>query len=296
MLKNLKVLPVHLPFLRTAGGALLAFFLVSRLASADTTLFNDGFESGDGITTGTLNGQNNWKTDPSYSISPIVTTGPVGSVDPSQVVEGGAGTSVAYNSNLFAAGSLSTSSTVTLTFDLEATASGQADLFGIGNVPSTYSGLGESIGPAFGLVPGGNFGFYSGGTGGNVAAYTAGGANFAPVLNDWYAVQSVWNLSTNTATLAYKNLTTGDTSFTTLYFNNTGTQTTTTLESGVTDSVSAWNTAYLRLPNNASADYLDNISAVVSVPEPSTYALLLGGLVLLASAARRHRFAGMLRA
>ena len=292
-------------FARTASIAGIVFLLTSRMGSAQTsTLFTYDFESDDSITTGSLVGQNNWVIVRSSGyITPSVvnnigpTTGSF--TDLSQVVGPSQSTSFpttaggAINSNLFTAGSLSAADTLTLTFNLYVTGtSGEVVLFGIGSPQSTYSN-GDGEGPTFGISTGSGaaFGFYQGGTaGGSPLQPTASGTGSAVTANHWYSVQSVWNLSNDTATMAVEDLTAGAMTYTPLTFS--GSSTINLYATGAAaDPASNWNTVYLRMPTESeSAGYADNLSVVVSVPEPSTYALLLGGLVLLIGAARRSRF------
>ncbi len=230
-------------------------------------LVNYSFES---LVSGALIGQDGWAAG--GTVSPVIANGPAGSVDTTKVAANAtsAGTAVAKKT-FFAANTLSTSSVVTLQFDVSRAAGGSnINGFGIGSssVMATYFGI---TGSTF-IIRDEAYGT------------TFSATNLTANIGDWYTVQSVWDLSTGTGSLFVKNLTAGQTSFTQLTF---GAQSTVTL--GLTTAVNTWTTGYVRLADSSSsAGYIDNLSAV-TVPEPATVSLLLGvGLFVILLRRKSH--------
>lgn len=252
-----------LPLLLAAGLGVL-----TSTASFGQTLIDYNFNS---LSNGALVGQDSWALG-AGAVSPTVAT-----AGGSQVAANSAstGTSLAKKT-FFSAGDVSTSETVTLTFDAARTSTGGTNIsvFGIGSTSTTSAYFGM-ISNTF-LIRGENFG----------TTYTA--TNLTADLGDVFTIQSVWDLSTGTATLYAKNITDGATEFTQLIF--TGGVTSVSL--GLSTDVSTWTTGYIRTAQSgSSAGYLDNLSAV-AVPEPGILGLLLGtGLAFLLARRKRSSLA-----
>jgi len=234
--------------------AVIGLLVLASAPSQAQVLVNYTFES---LTNGALVGQDGWTAG--GTTSPVIANGPVGSVDTTKVAANATTTGVAVaKKTFFGAGSLSSSSIVTLQVDVSRAPGGSnISGFGIGS----SSGMSAYFG-----IAGNTFIIRN-----EAYGATFNATNLTANIGDWYTVQSVWDLSTGTGSLFVKNLTAGQTSFTQLTF---GAQSTVTL--GLTTAVDTWTTAYVRLAESgASASYLDNISAV-AVPEPATISLLLG--------------------
>lgn len=217
------------------------------------TLVTYNFE---GLSNGALVGQDGWALGTTGFVSPTVAT-----AGGSQVAANSTstGTSLAKKA-FFTAGEVSSSETVTLSFDAARTGTGGTNMnaFGIGSSSATSAYFGM-VSNNF-IIRGESFG----------TTYTA--TNLTADLGDVYTIRSVWNLSTGMATLYAKNITDGATEFTQLTFAGG----VTSVSLGITSDVSTWTTAYIRTaPSDASAGYLDNLSAV-AVPEPGVSGLLLG--------------------
>lgn len=238
-------------------------------------IFTENFQSG--YATGNLSGQNGWNQ------------GFGGSPTPSATVVDASGnfyvTSTDNSYSILDAGnfSLTTADTITLTFDLRVTAASANAVFGIGNYNQTSSSSGTP--PIFG-VQGGVWAVRGWGFGTQVNARDTGGISLVATQNEWYRVQSTWDLSgTGTGTLSIMNLTLGETAFTQLFFNQAQTQEFASLQLTNVNNpgVANWEGVFLRTQNGE----IDNLSVV---PEPNTFALLIGALGLVALM-RRSRFA-----
>jgi len=249
-----------------------------------TVIVNENFNS---LSADNLNGQGGWALLTGITSAPQVTTG-VGINTTKVVGQATTGTTaaVARNTSYFSAGTLTGSETaVTLTFDVYADVGGSIEFFGIGG---TY-GSGYSPSAQFGIMSGNwavrgeNYGTISN-------PVNSSNVILTPTLDKWYSVQSVWNLSSGTVTLAIKNLTDGETSYTPLYFNAAQTQSTVAMSF---TNISSWNSAYVRSSNSSNgAGYLDNLH-VDTVPEPSGATL---GLFSLAIFVALRRFSAGRRA
>ena len=235
----------------------------------------ENFQSG--YSTGNLSGQNGWNQG--FGATPT----------PSATVADASGnfyvSSTGNSYNILDAGnfSLTTADTITLTFDLRVTAASANAAFGIGN----YNQISTSSGtpPVFGVISG-VWAVRGWGFGTTVNARDTGNISLLASQNEWYRVQSTWDLSgTGTGTLSIMNLTLGETAFTQLYFNAAQTQATADLQLGNANNpgVANWEGVFLRTTNGR----IDNLSVI---PEPNTYALLIGSLGL-AALIRRFRFA-----
>ena len=258
---------------RAVAVGLAAFVaLATPEARAQTAILSYDFNS---LTTGALSGQGVWSTL-SLQQTPNVVAGPSGSVDTTQVIGVGASASPEVQAALFSSGSLTSSSVVTLTFDLYVGNSSASELFGIGS--STVTGA------SFGIWAGA-FAIRGQGYSSLVNAVNSAGTAIQATLNHWYTVQSVWNLATNTGTLSILDLTAGATVFTTLYFDAGQSVTTASLgltNLATTNNPSNWTNVYLRTAYGGSTGYLDNLSvSVASVPEPRTWGLLFLGVACL---------------
>lgn len=229
------------------------------------TLINYNFN---GLANGDLVGQDGWVLGAAGNISPTVASAGGSAAAGNATTTG----TVIAKKSFFAAGDVTSSETVTLTFDAVRTAAGGSNfsVFGIGSSSTTsaYFGLAAN---SF-IIRGEGFG----------TTYTA--TNLNADVGDWFTIQSVWNLSTGTATLFAKNITDGATDFTQLTFAGGASS----VSLGIATDVSTWTTGYIRTAQlGSSAGYLDNLSAV-SVPEPGVSGLLLGaGLAFVL--ARRKR-------
>ena len=177
---------------------------------------------------------------------------------------------------------LSNSDTITLTFDLRVSASDSNAGFGVGIFNPDVGSIGTTphIGVQAGnwIVRGWSFGDSS-------PARDSSGSAIGPTEGDWYRVQSEWTLSgAGTATLWVKNLTEGETAFTQLFFNAAQDQTTATLNLDDPNNTGAQNWDGVFTRNRDSS--IDNLTVV---PEPATYALLLGLTGLALVTLRRYR-------
>lgn len=238
-------------------------------------IFTENFQAG--YSTGILAGQNGWTNG--FGATPT----------PSATVVDASGdfyvTSTSDSQSILDAGnfSLTTADTITLTFDLRVTAASANAAFGIGNYNQSSSSSG--VAPLFGVntgvwaVRGWSFGT-------QVNARGTNNVSLAATTNEWYRVQSTWNLSgSGTGTLSIMNLTLGETNFTQLFFNAAQTEGFANLQltNVFNPGVANWEGVYFRTQNGQ----IDNLSVV---PEPKTYALLIGSLGL-AALIRRFRFA-----
>ena len=235
----------------------------------------ENFQSG--YSTGNLSGQNGWNQ------------GFGGTLTPSATVVDASGdfyvSSTGNSYNILDAGnfSLTTADTITLTFDLRVTAASANAAFGIGNYNQISSSSGTP--PVFGVISG-VWAVRGWGFGTTVNARDTGNISLLASQNEWYRVQSTWDLSgTGTGTLSIMNLTLGETAFTQLYFNAAQTQTTADLllGNGNNPGVANWEGVFVRTTNGQ----IDTLSVI---PEPNTFALLIGALGL-AALMRRARFA-----
>ncbi|MBE2204915.1 MAG: PEP-CTERM sorting domain-containing protein [Chthoniobacterales bacterium] len=250
-----------------AAMSLIALTVALSPQAKGVTLINYNFNS---LTTGTsIHGQDSWvSVSGSFNTPPQVATTPVNA--------GGGGTTGLTNGledkgssarkNFFTAGTLTTSQTLTLTFDA----------IQVTNQTIAQFGLGDGTA---------NFGIWNGtmairSSANTFIAKTNAGWDVAPINNHWYSFQSVWNLSTNMASLYYKDLTNGDTSYTQLFFDQAQTVSQVSLGSFNPATVTD---AWVRVGKTGAGGvgpgtgYLDNLS-LVAVPEPHTLALGLLGL------------------
>ncbi|MBN8712126.1 MAG: hypothetical protein J0I10_22355 [Verrucomicrobia bacterium] len=263
---------------KTKIASLLAIPLITSavfltVPTKAATLVNYNFDS---LTPGSINGQDGWTSANNAQVATTPIVGPGGTYGLSNgTVASGA---VVSKKNFFSAGSLSSSDTVTLTFQAYQDTSGSVELFGIGLASTDAAHFGIWNGTLFLRERG--FG----------TAYNAKNASGNDILftNDsWYSIQSVWNLSTGTATLFYKNLTAGDVSYTQAFFNAAQTQASVSI--GSVADVSSWTSGWVRTGTTAvGIGYLDNLSAV-SVPEPNALVLGMIGLGVLVVRAQRRR-------
>ena len=253
--------------------AFLALLFSATLMQGQVLIEN--FQSGYSI--GNLSGQNGWNQG--FGATPT----------PSATVADASGnfyvTSTSDSQSILNAGnfSLTTADTITLTFDLRVTAASANAAFGIGNYNQISSSSGTP--PVFGVISG-VWAVRGWGFGTTVNARDTGNISLLASQNEWYRVQSTWDLSgTGTGTLSIMNLTLGETAFTQLYFNAAQTQATADLQLGNANNpgVADWEGVFLRTTNGR----IDNLSVI---PEPNTYALLIGSLGL-AALMRRFRFA-----
>lgn len=266
----------------TISFKLLSFFSAFAFAaSASAQIFSEDFQTG--FSTGSLAGQNGWTSG--FTATPP----PPASVvfdSPNYFIQ-----STDNANNLLNAGNfgLTNSSVITLTFDLfvdSAVAAGSRNAaFGIGRFDTVSSSVGA--GPYFGvqsgvwMVRGWAFGTTT-----FARPFDADGT-LAPVADTWYRVQSEWDLGANggvgTATLSIMNLTSGETEFTQLFFDRNHTVATATLQLDDSFNTGAenWSGIFVRTQGAG----VDNL---VVVPEPATYALALGLLVLIGVVARRR--------
>ena len=253
--------------------AFLALLFSATLMQGQVLIEN--FQSGYSI--GNLSGQNGWNQG--FGATPT----------PSATVADASGnfyvTSTGNSYSILDAGnfSLTTADTITLTFDLRVTAASANAAFGIGNYNQISSSSGTP--PVFGVISG-VWAVRGWGFGTTVNARDTGNISLLASQNEWYRVQSTWDLSgTGTGTLSIMNLTLGETAFTQLYFNAAQTQATADLQLGNANNpgVADWEGVFLRTTNGR----IDNLSVI---PEPNTYALLIGSLGL-AALIRRFRFA-----
>jgi hypothetical protein len=249
-------------------------------ASASAQIFSEDFQTG--FSTGSLSGQNGWTVGFGASPTPSST---VVFDSPNYFIQSTDNSYSLLNAGNFG---LTNSSVVTLTFDLfvdsAVAASSRNAAFGIGRFDTTSSTNG--VAPIFG-IQGGNWLVRGWSFGTSTNARDTGGIVIPAIADNWYRVQSVWDLGANgdvgTATLSIMNLTAGETEFTQLFFDAAQTIATATLELDKPANTGAqnWSGIFVRT-QNASADNL------VVVPEPATYALALGLLVLIGIAARRR--------
>ena len=253
--------------------AFLALLLSATFIQGQILIEN--FQSG--YSTGNLSGQNGWNQG--FGATPT----------PSATVADASGnfyvTSTSDSQSILNAGnfSLTTADTITLTFDLRVTAASANAAFGIGNYNQISSSSGTP--PVFGVISG-VWAVRGWGFGTTVNARDTGNISLLASQNEWYRVQSTWDLSgTGTGTLSIMNLTLGETAFTQLYFNAAQTQATADLQLGNANNpgVANWEGVFLRTTNGR----IDNLSVI---PEPNTFALLIGALGL-AALMRRARFA-----
>jgi hypothetical protein len=253
-----------------------AIFSLAALAapSANAQIFSEDFQPG--YSTGNLSGQNGWNQGFGATPTPSAT-----------VVDASGDFYVSSTDNSYSildAGnfSLTTADTITLTFDLRVTAASANAAFGIGNYNQTSSGSGTP--PVFGVISG-IWAVRGWGFGTTVNARDTNGFSLVATQNEWYRVQSTWDLSgTGTGTLSIMNLTLGETEFTQLHFNAAQTQTAADLQLGNASNpgVANWEGVFLRTQNGQ----IDNLSVI---PEPSVYALISGGLMLCFVMLRRRR-------
>jgi hypothetical protein len=251
-----------------------AFVMTGSLSAQ---IFSEDFQSG--YSTGNLSGQNSWAqgfgATPTPSSTVVDDSGSfyISSVDNSYSI---------LNAGNFG---LTATDTIELTFDFRATAASANASFGIGEYSQTSSSNGTP--PVFG-IQGGIWMVRGWGFGTTVLARANSGPvtgdTIAANVNDWYRVRSTWDLSgTGTGTLEIMNLTLGETDFTQLYFNRDQTVSTANLQldNSFADPVDTWSGVFVRTQGAG----VDNL---VVVPEPATYALALGLLVLIGVAVRRR--------
>lgn len=265
-------------------------FLFGALLLAAATLFNTKSDAAplvdynfNSLTAGPLNTQDGWSTL-NTRISPTVAIGPGGSPSNTSLMLTNATTAgdAMTRKVFFTAGSVNNLSTITLTADFYAGGNGSVEVFGVGA-------------PSYNTVPSAQFGIFGGNfwlrgeaNGAIATPLTSGNAAIAATLGQWYQIQSVWNLSANngagSATFAIKNLTAGETAFTSLYFDAAQTQTTASL--GIATNPNTWTSGYVRMGGSAiGVGYIDNLNVV---PEPSTAILLGLGLAGLLVPKRRR--------
>lgn len=256
----------------------LSAFLASP--ASGQTLINYNFNS---RSAGALNGQDGWTASEGANGAQVAAT---------PVNAGGGGTlgltngltdaGMSATKSFFPANSITSTSIVTLTFDAIQVSSPTVAQFGLST--------GGSF-PNFGIWNGTMAIRVNGDSGQTFIAKTPQGFDIAPINNHWYSFQSVWDFNTGLATLAYKDLTAGDTNYTQLYFNAAQTQSTVSLG---TINPSTWTTAYVRVGKTGTSGigygtgYLDNLSVVV-VPEPHTVGLAAIGLGALLLRSRNRR-------
>lgn len=180
---------------------------------------------------------------------------------------------------------LTQSDSITLTFDLFVSESGSHLSFGIGIFDTDSTTIGNA--PHFGLQNGNWIVRGPGLVSANptINARAPNGSALSATLNNWYRVQSIWDLSgEGSATLSIMNLTAGETEFTQLFFDAAQTQTVASLSLESSNyNVSNWDGVWVRGRNNGLADNL------VVVPEPATYVMLLGLFTGIFVAYRRLR-------
>lgn len=258
--------PMKTPHMKSlAAMSLIALTVALSPQAKGVTLINYNFNS---LTTGTsVGGQDGWT---STNNAQVLTT-PVDVVGGTPGLSNGNTSSATFaTKSFFSTNTLTSSDIVTLTFDAYQDSASSVAWFGIGYGSSAAT-----------------FGIWNGtiavreewdGVSGAPIHQAKTSGNFDVTVNDddWYSFQSVWNLSTRTATLYYKNLSAGDVNYTQLFFNQAQTQASVSI--GTYSNVNTWTTAWLRVGTTATGTgYLDNLSAV-AVPEPHTLALGLLGL------------------
>lgn len=253
------------------GALLLILLFVSEGSLRATPLVSYNFDS---LTAGDLGGQDGWATVATRSSSSVI-AGPAGSLNTSEALSNGAlsGVTPVINSkSFFAAGTVTSGSILTMSIDVYAGAANSIEYFGIG-----LSGYSGNPSAQFGVFNG-IFSIRGESNGTIYNAVNSSGAAISITTGSWYRLQSVWDLSTGTATLSYLNLTAGETAYTSLYFD--AAQTTSSVSLGITSTVANWTTGYVRMGNSSGngIGYLDNISVV---PEPTAFSFMLLGLCLV---------------
>lgn len=176
---------------------------------------------------------------------------------------------------------LTSSSTVILEFDLVRVGNNAQAMVGVGFADPVLGGAGLPV--TVGSFSTSGFTVREEGEGTQHHARDTNGNNIVPIQGDLYRVRSVWTLTGGgTATLEIKNLSAGDTDFTTLYFDAAQTQSTAPL--GLTSDVTTWEHLLVR-PGGSSAQG-GLITNIEMIPEPGTMALFSLALLGLAVARR----------
>ncbi len=213
-------------------------------------------------------------TQSSYN-APTVLSGPSASYDTTNVLGGTSATTLAYNPTLFTAGQLTNFKSITVAgYVYYAGIAGEYDAFGIGNTYSAYGASGNQ-GPLIGVIGTGGWAIRPEKNGTIVNAVNSSGGNVVPIATHWYSVHSTWTFTSGgtvaTASLAVKDLTNNDPTYTTLYFN--AAQNVSTVNLGLSsDNIAQWNTVYVRLSASTSGGYIDNLTATTPISTPTNLA------------------------
>jgi len=148
---------------------------------------------------------------------------------------------------------LMTGFTVTIEFDLVRVGTTGQAMLGIGSAV-----VNSNIPPTVGTFSTSGWGIRPNGEGTIVHALANNGNFILPTQSNLYRVRSVWDLGAATGSLAVKNLSAGETAFTTLYFDAAQTQSTVSL--GTLGDVTQWNDLLVRTGGNSfgQGGFFDN--------------------------------------
>jgi len=255
--------------------------LTANFASAQVVLIDYNFN---GLTTNSaLAGQDGWiNFSSSGNAGPTVRsftpTGLSAQVGAGWSTSGGTAARAYREFDNF---NLMTGFTVTIEFDLVRVGTTGQAMLGIGSAV-----VNSNIPPTVGTFSTSGWGIRPNGEGTMVNALATNGNFILPTQSNLYRVRSVWDLGAATGSLAVKNLSAGETAFTTLYFDAAQTQSTVSL--GTLGDVTQWNDLLVRTGGNSfgQGGFVDNIY-VTAVPEPSVVALLAGAAAVFLLARRR---------
>lgn len=258
-------------------GLTVAVVTVFAVTPAQSALFEEDFEALNNFSG--LNGQADWTAGGSTA----VVSGPAGSVNTTQVAR-----QLGSDNSFYTPDPTPTVSGSTLVLEFDVFFGGDTNDF-------AYMGLnsGQSAnGPSFGhWTQNEGWSIRADGFGAFKSAVDASGNVITPQTDTWYSVRSVWDLAAangqGEATLEIKNLTAGETEFTTLYFDEAQTDPTATLE--IETDPATFDTVFLRMLGGQRGDtatFVDNLSVV---PEPGTLSLFIPGSLLLFARRRRSQ-------